>query len=168
MRLLCMLLATAAVTTGCASPKYFLATRPHPGFLSPTDETTPTVAVDGVALIYDRARWVAIERESSDGSAWVYYALTIKNGSPKSVTPNLEKTAIKFHGGGDASAVIAPEDLKVASKEISSGSVLRVTSRFHLAAQVVREAANSSDPLELSIPLRNGSVLQQKVWLWRD
>ncbi len=163
-----LILLFASLASGCASPTYVLGTHRHASWPSSVEETAPITATNGIALLYDRARWVALEHALPDGSVWVHYALLIKNRTSKVIQLNLEKVRLKGKNGIEVPAVFATHDLKEGQKEVGAGSLLRITTRFHIPASVVQESANSPDPLDLIVPLQDKNVLQGKVWLWKD
>lgn len=147
------------LASSCATPGYLLHSRPTGG-----DEVTPTPAVGGVALLYDRARWVIFDRESDDGSVVVHYQLIVKNAGKEPVKLVPGKVRLVGASTGELTASFRLKDLETARKELPPATTLLVPCKFRIA----NAAAVGSEALELVVPVEGRGELREKVWLWKE
>ena len=158
--------------SGCASPSYVLhwhEPRKLKHIFNGPQESTPIANVDDVALLYDREQWVVFDQALDDGSAWLNYAVVLKNNSAKSI--KIEAPQVHLE---DAlkNKIFATYEKKDSSDKslgtVGANTYYRVDVKFHVSASMAHEYGNSSDPVALVVPLGNGKELQQKVWLWKE
>src|SRR4051812_31496394 len=106
MRSLALILLSSALA-GCSHP-YVLHYRPPTKFyqiLKPPKESAPIPSTaSNVALFYDRAPYVVIDKGLPDGSAWVHYAVEFKNASPQVQSVDLK--TIRIEGAGERGETI--------------------------------------------------------------
>lgn len=158
--------------SGCA-PSYYVLHWREPtrfwrfNFFSPPKENTPIAAQDGVALLYDRAPWVIVERELPDGSVWIHYALAIKNTTDRKIELDAKSVFLEVPGK-KILAAFEREDLMGSRLVVDPKSYNRVTVKFLVPAEIVSQYENSKTPLHLVVSLQSRKDLRVALWLWEE
>ncbi len=150
----------------CSTPGYVLHSKRAGGLFKSSEESSPIIANDGVAILYDREPLVAFERRLQDGSVWLAYAIVLKNTSGSSIELDAQK--LRLEGAGKSFSGVYSKEDKVGDTEIiDSGTYFRLTVHFKVSKEFIEALADENQSALLIAPIRKRGELKLPLWVWK-